>query len=438
MRIEIFIQYFLDFASLYPAAAMCFAPIIRMLEKPFTAAVSAFAAISAVSAASALICTVFSLDSNLLLIPAAVLFFVLYYLRLKDRISLGKTAFVFFTASLLMSVCVMLSVILNAAAEVDDPETVCLASTSLICLVCGAAVCAVYCAVAVRWVRWLIEKFCYEHIWRVVWVIPMGFTLLYIMIVPSDPATILVNRVFRISVVLAGISFGAFFFSIFLFYRIAREFVRNISLERENRLLAIESRRYEQLRGYMERSRQQRHDFRQHIRVISGLAGSDRTEELRQYISRYEKELGDERTMFCANAAVDAIAGYYDLSARESGAKIAWRLMLPQKLPDVQSDLCMTLGNLVENAVAAVCKLPQVQRTVTVICRQISPAMIGIVVENPYNGEINRRSGGIFSDKIKDTGIGLASVRSVANKYHGQMTVETENNIFRVSILLNI
>ena len=77
MRIEIFIRYFLDFASLYPAAAMCFAPIIRMLEKPFTAAVSAFAAISAVSAASALICTVFSLDSNLLLIPAAVLFFVL-------------------------------------------------------------------------------------------------------------------------------------------------------------------------------------------------------------------------------------------------------------------------------------------------------------------------------------------------------------------------
>lgn len=52
MRIEIFIRYFLDFASLYPAAAMCFAPIIRMLEKPFTAAVSAFAAISAVSAAS--------------------------------------------------------------------------------------------------------------------------------------------------------------------------------------------------------------------------------------------------------------------------------------------------------------------------------------------------------------------------------------------------
>ena len=188
----------------------------------------------------------------------------------------------------------------------------------------------------------------------------------------------------------------------------------------------------------MERSRQQRHDFRQHIRVISGLAGSDRTEELRQYISRYEKELGDERAMFCANAAVDAIAGYYDLSAKESGAKIAWRLMLPQELPDVQSDLCMTLGNLVENAVTAVCKLPQVQRTVTVICRQISPAMIGIVVENPYNGEINRRSGGIFSDKIKDTGIGLASVRSVANKYHGQMTVETENNIFRVSILLNI
>lgn len=438
MRLEIFLRYFLDFASLYPAAVMCFAPVVRMLEKPISAALSAFAAISACSLVSALVCTAFSLDSNCLLVPAAALFFLLYYRLLRGRISAGKSAFVFFTAALFTAVCVMLSVILNAAAEVNNTENVCLASTSLICLACETAVCVLYCAVAVRWVKWLVEEFHYEHIWRVEWVIPMGFTLLYIMIVPSDPATILVNRVFRISVILAAISFGAFFFSIFLFYRIACEFVRNLQLERENRLLAIESHRYEQLRDYMERSRRQRHDFRQHIRVISGLAGSGRTEELRQYISRYEQELGDERATFCANAAVDAIAGYYDISARENGARIAWQLMLPQELPAVQSDLCMTLGNLVENAISAVCALPQDKRTVTVICRQISPAMIGIVVENPYNGEINQHSSDIFSDKIKDAGIGLDSVRSVANKYHGKMTVETGNNIFRVNILLNI
>lgn len=438
MRLDIFLRYFLDFASLYPAAVMCFAPVARMLEKPIPAAVSALAAISAYSLAAALICTAFSLDGNFLLIPAGLLFFLLYYRLLRGRISLGKTAFVFFTAALLTAVCVMLSVILNASAEVDNPETVCLASTSLICLACETVVCVLYCSFPARWVKWLVEEFHYEYIWRVVWVIPMGFTLLYIVIVPSDPATILVNRVFRISVILAVISFGAFFFSIFLFYRIACEFVRNLQLERENRLLAIESRRYEQLRGYMERSRQQRHDFRQHIRVISGLAGSGRTEELRQYISRYERELGDERATFCANAAVDAVAGYYDISARENGAEITWQLMLPQELPAVQSDLCMTLGNLVENAITAVCALSREKRSVTVICRQISPAMIGIVVENPYNGEINDRPDDIFSDRTKDAGIGLASVKSVANKYHGKMTVETENNIFRVNILLNI
>ncbi len=438
MRTDIFLRYFLDFASLYFAAIMCFVPVARIMKSHVAAIFRAFATITAVSLVSALVCTVFSLEGNCLLLPEAAVYLTLFYHCLKDRITIWKAMFVFFTSALLISVCVMLSVILNAAAEVDNTDAVSLASTSLICLACEAVVCAAYILLASRWVRWLVEEYHYERIWKVVWVIPLGFTLLYIMIIPSDPATILVNRVFQISIILAVISFGAFFFSIFLFYRIAREFVRNIQLERENRLLAIESRRYEQLRGYMERSRQQRHDFRQHIRVISGLAGSGRTEELRQYISRYETELGDERAMYCANAAVDAIAGYYDIAAKEKGVAVQWQLGLPQELSIAQADICMTIGNLVENAVTAVCALPQEQRRITVICRMLSPAMIGMVVENPYSGEINRCGDDILPDRTRDAGLGLASVKSVANKYRGKVMIETENNIFRVNVLLNL
>ena len=35
-------------------------------------------------------------------------------------------------------------------------------------------------------------------------------------------------------------------------------------------------------------------------------------------------------------------------------------------------------------------------------------------------------------------GTGLLSVETVAKKYHGQMTVETENGVFRVNVLLNL
>lgn len=188
----------------------------------------------------------------------------------------------------------------------------------------------------------------------------------------------------------------------------------------------------------MERSRHQRHDFRQHIRVISGLAESGRIDELRQYISQYEAELGNERQTFCSNAAVDAIAGYYDLSAKADDIEILWQLNLPQEVNITQSDLCMTLGNLVENSIKAVCRLPQEQRKITVICRMLSPAMICIVVENPYSGEIRQYDDEDLFDKTEGAGIGLASVESVANKYHGKLMIETDNNIFRVNILLNL
>ena len=433
-----FLRYFLDFSSIYIAAVMCFAPVVKLLKRPFVDVAAAFAVTSGISLVFAFICTLFSLESNYLFLPEVVLCFCLYYHAFKEKLSFGKAAFVFLTSALMTAVCVMLSLILNAKAEISNTDKVCLAKTSLICLACEAAVCIIYCLFISRWVRWLVEQFHYERIWKMVWVIPLGFTLLYILIVPDDPATILVNRIYHISIILAVISFGAFFFSIFLFYRIAREFVRNIQLERENRLLAIESLRYEQLRSYMERSRHQRHDFRQHIRVISGLAESGRTDELRLYISQYEAELGNERQTFCSNAAVDAIAGYYDLSAKADDIEILWQLNLPQEVNITQSDLCMTLGNLVENSIKAVCRLPQEQRKITVICRMLSPAMICIVVENPYSGEIRQYDDEDLFDKTEGAGIGLASVESVANKYHGKLMIETDNNIFRVNILLNL
>lgn len=438
MDLDIFLRYFLDFSSLYIAAVMCFAPVVGLLKRPVKTAVSAFAAVSAFSLASALICSAFSLDSNVLFLPEAVLYFILYFRALKDKLSLGKSAFIFLTSALLTSACVMLSVVLNASAEIENTDVVCLASTSLISLACEAVVAVIYCIFVSPWVKWLAEEFHYERIWRVVWAIPTGFTALYIVIVPNDPATILVNRIYRISIILAFISFAAFFFSIFLFYSIAREFVRNIQLEQENRLLAIESRRYEQLRSYMERSKHQRHDFRQHIRVISGLAEAGKAKELSEYISQYEKELGDERLTLCANAAVDAIAGYYDISSKTDNIDISWQLALPQKIDMAESDLCLTLGNLIENSLRAVLKLPEEKRRITVICRMLSPAMVGIVVENPYNGEIRRLGNEFLSDCHKGVGTGLASVKSVANKYHGKAVIETESNIFRVNVLLNL
>ena len=136
--------------------------------------------------------------------------------------------------------------------------------------------------------------------------------------------------------------------------------------------------------------------------------------------------------------AVDALAGHYDHEARQLGVPVEWRLELPRQLPVPEADLCMMLGNLLENAFHASQKLPPEQRQVKVMARMLSPAMLGLLVENRYDGVLKRQQGTLHSTKHDGMGIGLVSIQTAVSRYGGSMTVETENCLFRVNILLNL
>ena len=130
-------------------------------------------------------------------------------------------------------------------------------------------------------------------------------------------------------------------------------------------------------------------------------------EELKNYLCQYESELSEERPTLCANPAVDALAGHYDHEARQLGVPVEWRLELPRQLAIPEADFCMMLGNLLENAFHASQKLPPEQRQVKVLARMLSPAMLGLLVENRYDGVLKRQKGALHSTKHDGVGIGL-------------------------------
>lgn len=336
------------------------------------------------------------------------------------------------------AVALMLSVCLNARREVTNVQPIYLLSTVLLNLGIESLLAIVYALVAVPWLRWLLREYQVERVWRVVSPIPAICIAFIIFIMPQDPATVLVNRMQRVSIVALLMALMAMLLLLYQFYRMAQESVRNLTLIQENQMLELESRRYAQLREYMAQTRRLRHDFRQHLHVIAGLTESGKMEELRAYLKEYESEFVDAHATFCANGAMDAIAGYYAATAAQKNIPLAWQLNLPEKLPMREADLCMVLGNLLENALRASERLPEAMRRVSVICHMLSPAMMGLIVENRYDGQLSRREGKLLSNSHPGFGTGLLSVETVAKKYHGQMTVETENGVFRVNVLLNL
>ena len=98
----------------------------------------------------------------------------------------------------------------------------------------------------------------------------------------------------------------------------------------------------------------------------------------------------------------------------------------------------MMLGNLLENALRASYALPPEQRRVRVICRMLSPGMLGLIVENRYDGVLRRRGGKLLSTSHPGSGVGLLSVQTAVDRYQGRLSLETEDHTFRVNILLNV
>ena len=436
----LFWRYALDFAALVPAAVLCLLPVWEFLENKRRTALAALLFLAAGIFGGAAICAAGRLESNLLLAPLLLLALLLYLRALRGTLSVWRAAFGFCGGLFLQTVCSVLAALICARPEYDNPDPVCLTVTGLVCLGLSAVVCGVYALTAAPWVRWLLREYESERIWRAIWLLPAGYTGLYLFSMPQAPEAkiLLVGRVQEISVLTGLLPLGIYLLFLYLFTCIGRESARNLRLTEENHVLTVESRRYDELREYMEKTRTLRHDFRQHLRVISGLSESGRLGELQTYLRQYAGELVEEHTPLCANAAVDAIAAYYDAAAKRAHTPVAWQLDLPQKLPLPEADLCMMLGNLMENALRASEALPEAERRVQVLCRMLSPAMLGLIVENRYDGVLRRRGGKLLSTAHPGSGVGLLSVQTAAGRYHGEVTIETENQLFRVNILLNI
>lgn len=411
----------------------------RLLKTPKRTACLALVLITAACPVLAAVCTLLHLQTNVLLLPALVPAFLLLRRSVDPVVSLSQTMFVFLTATMLMGTGSLTASVMNARAEVGNPEGYCsLYSTVLLSLMWDGVICIVYSLTISRWYEWMLQEFHVEHVWRLIWPLPAIYTVFMIFVMPWEPETLLVNRMQMISLLgIAVITLGQYLI-LYQLYRVAREYNHNLQLNSENQMLAAESHRYMELRNYMEETRRLRHDFRQHLHVIAGLADTGETEKLRAYLRQYASELSRERPVLCANAAVDAIAGHYDAAAAEQKIPIEWNIELPRELPMPEADFCMMLGNLLENALRASAALPPEQRKVQVLCRMLSPAMLGISVENRYDGNLKRKGQRLLSTRHEDGGIGLLSVETTALKYKGKLTLETENNIFCANVLLNL
>ncbi len=410
-------RYFVELLLCLPAGFLCLAPVKGQAARKYGyLSLGSGAVITAFAAVGALVIMLTGWPENALLVPGLLLFFWLYS-RLTEVEPL-PALFIFLLAAAVMGFCAVITDVLMAQVEVANPGTVPTLIAAGLQLALGMLTAARMWKLMASRVGWLVENFKQASVWRIVWVLPLAHMLLFIAMTPEDYHTILVNRVQPLGAVILLFLLGLMAFLIELFYRIAKSITDGAALREENHFLAAQASQYAALSRYIRETRKLRHDFRQHLRVLGGLAAKGDMEELTAYL----KEVGaqeQERVRFIfANPSLNALAGYYDTLAQERGVSLEWRVSLPEQLNIPDAELCVLLGNLLENAVDGALTLPQGERRATAICR-MSGDLLCIIVENGYDGRVLPEKHGFASTKHAGESYGLESVRATVARHHG-------------------
>ena len=62
--------------------------------------------------------------------------------------------------------------------------------------------------------------------------------------------------------------------------------------------------------------------------------------------------------------------------------------------------------------------------------------MLGITIDNTFNGDLQIEDGIFFSTKHDQAALGLQSIINIAEKYNGSTSFEAKNGIFYSSVML--
>lgn len=218
----------------------------------------------------------------------------------------------------------------------------------------------------------------------------------------------------------------------------------NLELQRKNAIYEKEfqllERHMHEKESMMQEIRVKRHDLKHQMLKLLTLLQKGEYGKLESDMKQMAEleSLNGLLVVNTQNSIIDSFVNNQYAVAKEKGIDFRVKIDVPAELPFAGEDLCVILGNALDNAIEA-CERGQVSKPWISIKLIYDGANLLMTLENSFDGTIRKNKKGMQISRKANSqqhGIGTYSIQRVVQKYHGYYHVEVMEKEYHLEIIL--
>jgi two-component system, LytTR family, sensor histidine kinase AgrC len=187
---------------------------------------------------------------------------------------------------------------------------------------------------------------------------------------------------------------------------------------------------YETMRGW-------RHDFHNHLQTLKAQLSIKRTDLMEAYLNELEQDLNTIHTLVQSNNTnLDAILNSKLSLAKSKAIHITIKASVPSDLSIADIDLCVIIGNLLDNAIESCDTMKDETDKFIRVYMGLLKQQLYISVTNSTKEVIRKLDHEYITTKRGNHGHGLKRIDQVVNKYDGYVNRKNEPGVFVTEILI--
>ena len=186
---------------------------------------------------------------------------------------------------------------------------------------------------------------------------------------------------------------------------------------------------YKQMRGW-------RHDYHNHMQVLKAYLTADQEDQAKDYLERLEQDLDHvAQWIETGNVRVDAIINSKISLAMQNEIDVNYKVTVPEHLTVTDIDLCVLIGNLIDNGVEACEKMEEGRKFIRLYIGVLKKQLY-ISVTNATSEVVRKLDEEYITTKRGNHGHGLKRINGIVEKYNGYINRKNEPGVFVTEIML--